>query len=208
MATNSIHDHFQAALDYLLQKGGRGEQARIAKETGIQASYISEIRKGDRIGPEEKRRAISKSFGYEYEGMLEVGRRVLAGEKPEDAPKIPATQNGSPQPAPVEEIGALLSRAKEILSANSIQAQALAAHINAAHAAVKDSIKIHRLEKPASAPASITDTVIDFIRNNSDAENMILMGRVPGLAEKIADHMDKHNITFDEVEPEQDQKRA
>lgn len=84
----NIYEKFRAALLRLIESEGRGAQARVAREANIAPSYVNDIVKGRKDGPEDKRRSIAKAFGLTYENMLDIGALVLDGAEPEIIGKI------------------------------------------------------------------------------------------------------------------------
>jgi hypothetical protein len=73
----SIKNHFQAALVFLLEKEGRGAQVRLAREKDIDRGYLNAIVQGRKSGSEHVREQIADYFHLPYEEMLALGRRLL-----------------------------------------------------------------------------------------------------------------------------------
>ena len=76
---NDTQKQFVTALNYFLNKEGRGSQARLAKTLGIDRSYLNAIVKGRSPGPQEKKDKIAAYFNLHYESMLSLGRWILSG---------------------------------------------------------------------------------------------------------------------------------
>jgi len=70
---------FNAALSYLLAQHGRGTQARLVAQTGIDRGQLNKIVKGKISGSEENRVKISAALETTYEDMLALGRRIMEG---------------------------------------------------------------------------------------------------------------------------------
>ena len=82
----SIKNHFQAALVFLLEKEGRGAQIRLAREKDIDRGYLNAIIQGRKPGSEHVREQIADYFHLPYEEMLALGRRLL--EAPDRAGEV------------------------------------------------------------------------------------------------------------------------
>lgn len=82
----SIRNHFQAALVFLLEKEGRGAQIRLAREKDIDRGYLNAIIQGRKSGSENVRGQIADYFHMPYEEMLALGRRLL--EAPDRAGEV------------------------------------------------------------------------------------------------------------------------
>ena len=65
---------FNAALVYCLEKSPWGAAKDAAKAVGIRASYVSQIKRGQRVGNETIRRGLAEFFGYEYQEFLRLGQ--------------------------------------------------------------------------------------------------------------------------------------
>jgi DNA-binding XRE family transcriptional regulator len=72
-----ISNQFRAALTHLLAQEGRGAQARLAKQQGIDRGYLNAIVKGRKSGSEKIRSKIASHFDMAYEDVFVLGRRVL-----------------------------------------------------------------------------------------------------------------------------------
>ena len=70
---HAFHDDFLRGVKNLLEPMGWGCQARLAKATGLSASYLCDILKSRRNGTEEVRRAISKALDKSYSEILSIG---------------------------------------------------------------------------------------------------------------------------------------
>ena len=81
---NDTQKQFVAALNYLLDKEGRGAQAKLARALGIDRSYLNAIVKGRAPGPQEKKDKIAAYFNLHYESMLSLGRWLLSGQRSSD----------------------------------------------------------------------------------------------------------------------------
>ena len=80
----TIEQIFRESANFLIG-GKRGAQARIARETGIPASYVSAILSGAKPGTDEARRKVAAALGYpgdRYEAFLNIGRNILAKRDP------------------------------------------------------------------------------------------------------------------------------
>jgi hypothetical protein len=75
----SIRNHFQIALVFLLEKEGRGAQIRLAREKEIDRGYLNAIIQGRKPGSENVREQIADYFHMPYEEMLALGRRLQDG---------------------------------------------------------------------------------------------------------------------------------
>jgi transcriptional regulator with XRE-family HTH domain len=76
----SATNQFRVALLFLLEKEGRGTQTRLAEKQKIDQGYLNAIVKGRKPGSEMMRGKIAAYFEIDYENMLSLGRRILAGE--------------------------------------------------------------------------------------------------------------------------------
>jgi len=85
---NDTQKQFIAALNYLLNKQGRGAQSQLAKALGIDRSYLNAIVKGRSPGPQEKKDKIAAYFDLHYESMLSLGRWLLSGDSPVEDKEI------------------------------------------------------------------------------------------------------------------------
>ncbi|MCP3891778.1 MAG: hypothetical protein GY702_23355 [Desulfobulbaceae bacterium] len=77
----SASNQFRTALIHLLKEGGRGAQARLAENQGIDRGYLSAIVRGKKPGSEQIRKKIASHFGLVYEEMLALGRRIMNGQE-------------------------------------------------------------------------------------------------------------------------------
>lgn len=73
-------DQFRAATRHLLDVRGRGAQARLAETTGIDKGHLNGIIKGRAPGSEDVRAKIAAALNMQYEELLALGRKLLAGE--------------------------------------------------------------------------------------------------------------------------------
>lgn len=73
----SVSNHFNAALIYLLHQAGRGAQSHLAGQQKIDRGYLNAIIKGRKPGSEDVRAKIAAHFHLTYEDMLTLGRRIL-----------------------------------------------------------------------------------------------------------------------------------
>ncbi|SCY01768.1 helix-turn-helix transcriptional regulator [Desulfoluna spongiiphila] len=69
----SIYDKWLQIFIELLNKEGRGSQARIARVTGKSTKHINDIVKGRRRASLDLQEEIAKIFGLTYEKMLNLG---------------------------------------------------------------------------------------------------------------------------------------
>ncbi|MFH1216531.1 MAG: hypothetical protein V1706_08520 [Pseudomonadota bacterium] len=72
----SVSNHFNAALIYLLHQAGRGAQSHLAVQQKIDRGYLNAIVKGRKPGSDEVRAKIADHFHLTYEDMLALGRRI------------------------------------------------------------------------------------------------------------------------------------
>ncbi|WP_319548538.1 hypothetical protein [Desulfogranum marinum] len=77
----SASNQFRTALIHLLKQEGRGAQARLAENQGIDRGYLSAIVRGKKPGSEQIRNKIASHFGMVYEEILILGRRIMDGEE-------------------------------------------------------------------------------------------------------------------------------
>lgn len=77
------YNSFYESLKYHLDKKGYGGQAMISRHTAIPRSYISRILKKDRRAGSRTQKKIARFFGYSLEEFVEIGRRIILGEDPE-----------------------------------------------------------------------------------------------------------------------------
>lgn len=91
---------FQKALNYLLERNGRGAQTEVAIEAGISQSYLNQIKSGTRIGSIRTLHAIAKALGTSYEDMLRLGESISLSDKhPESSThRLPRSQAGRGAP--------------------------------------------------------------------------------------------------------------
>ena len=73
----SVSNHFNAALTYLLHQAGRGAQSHLAGQQKIDRGYLNAIIKGRKPGSDDVRAKIAAHFHLTYEDMLALGRRIL-----------------------------------------------------------------------------------------------------------------------------------
>jgi len=74
-------------------------QSKLAEKTGLSQSFLSAMECGTRAGQEDSRREVARALSWTYEAMLELGRRLIAGEDPADAAtKALATYSHTPPP--------------------------------------------------------------------------------------------------------------
>jgi len=90
MTKITIQEKFRAAAKYFESEYkkdfGRGFQAKVAKKSGVRSSYLNEILKGKKDGPEEVRRKLvdgiasicDKAEFFTYEKFLELGECILS----------------------------------------------------------------------------------------------------------------------------------
>lgn len=83
---------FVTALNYLLEKQGRGAQARLANETKIDRGFLNAIVKGRSPGPQEKKEKIAGYFNFNYEDMLSLGRYIINNGTADGWSKSPQRQ--------------------------------------------------------------------------------------------------------------------
>lgn len=80
---SNINRTFRAALVWILEQKGRGEQSRLARKTNINPGYLSSIVNG-KPASNEASETISKYFGYSYAEMLTLGQWIIDGKNPKD----------------------------------------------------------------------------------------------------------------------------
>jgi len=69
-------EHFRTAVLFVIKKRGRGEQARVARDSEVGASYLNDILKGRKDGTEHIRRKIAWALKIPYEALLELGLAI------------------------------------------------------------------------------------------------------------------------------------
>lgn len=117
-----MHDYdlklaFGAACTYKLELEGWGGKKKCAQAAGISPGYLGEIAAGKKRGDENVRRAIASYFGDSYEDFLTLGRKVLAGEIPENSALIgtslphAASLNATPAEVLLQELRDVLRKA-------------------------------------------------------------------------------------------------
>jgi transcriptional regulator with XRE-family HTH domain len=74
-----VHELFLAALRFSMRNAKHGDKTGIAYAAGLNISTFLNIESGRRGASEDKRRAIAKSLGYEYENFLLLGEKLLSG---------------------------------------------------------------------------------------------------------------------------------
>ena len=151
-----ISTQFRIALLHLLEKEGRGAQARLADEQQIDRGYLNSIIKGRRKSSDAIRTKVSDHFNIPFADMLILGRRILNGEEGSDLPeeeKIeePQEEEFSPEPHEeepvdfdavsrrrdvVENISATTIKAIEILNSGTEHAERLAEQIEVIYEAI------------------------------------------------------------------------
>lgn len=72
--------YFSLALDYLT--GERGSQADVVRTTGLSASFVSQVAKGNKPGGEGDRRMIASALGWKYEAMINLGCLLCTDHSP------------------------------------------------------------------------------------------------------------------------------
>jgi len=77
----SVSNHFNAALTYLLHQAGRGAQSHLAVQQKIDRGYLNAIVKGRKPGSDDVRAKIAGHFHLTYEDMLALGRRILGNRE-------------------------------------------------------------------------------------------------------------------------------
>lgn len=142
----SASNQFRAALTHLLKEEGRGAQARLAENQGIDRGYLSAIVRGKKPGSEQIRNKIASHFGMVYEEMLVLGRRIMDGEK---AP-VPGAdldkQQGKAETPPADNSSEISTAIIEILGADASNAKLLTDLIKALHGKVTLERKNSELE--------------------------------------------------------------
>jgi transcriptional regulator with XRE-family HTH domain len=74
-----INQYFLAALHSCLERQPRGIKAKLARAAGISISQLVDILKKRSYGSENTRRKISSALGYQYEDLLDLGKRIVDG---------------------------------------------------------------------------------------------------------------------------------
>ena len=132
----SASNQFRAALIHLLEQEGRGAQARLAENQGIDRGYLSAIVRGKKPGSEQIRNKIASHFGMVYEEMLVLGRRIMDGE---ESPMPDADQDKQEEKAetqPADNFPEISTAIIEILGSDSGNAKLLTDLIKALHGKV------------------------------------------------------------------------
>jgi len=132
----SASNQFRAALIHLLEKEGRGAQARLAESQGIDRGYLSAIVRGKKPGSEHIRNKIASHFGMVYEEMLVLGRRIMDGEESPmpDAEQDKQQENSVTQSS--DKFPQISTAVTEILESGSVNAKLLTDFIEALHGKV------------------------------------------------------------------------
>ncbi|MDP1991801.1 MAG: hypothetical protein Q8K00_12365, partial [Syntrophales bacterium] len=73
----SVSNHFNAALIYLLNQAGRGAQSHLAGQQKIDRGYLNAIIKSRKPGSDDVGAKIAAHFHLTYDDMLALGRRIL-----------------------------------------------------------------------------------------------------------------------------------
>ncbi|MDD4428898.1 MAG: hypothetical protein PHG64_10980 [Paludibacter sp.] len=93
--------YFKEALIFCLDNHGYGSQSWLARKTGLGQQYISKLasRSNTNVGSENSREKIVKACGYEYEDFISLGKKLIAGEIPEQIPpETPPKPETQPEP--------------------------------------------------------------------------------------------------------------
>jgi phage repressor protein C with HTH and peptisase S24 domain len=77
-----IKEMFSSGFNFILKNHFHGKQKDIAIELDMSPSSLNDYLKGRREGDEGTRRKITNLLGFKYEGVLELGRKII--ETPED----------------------------------------------------------------------------------------------------------------------------
>ena len=142
----SASNQFRTALIHLLKKGGRGAQARLAENQGIDRGYLSAIVRGKKPGSEQIRNKIALYFGMVYEEMLVLGRHIMDGE---ESPQPVAEQDKQQEKAETQSAdnsSEISTAIIEILGSDSGSAKLLTDLIKALHGKVTVERKNLELE--------------------------------------------------------------
>jgi len=83
---------FPKALNYLLERKGRGAQTEVAIEAGISQSYLNQIKAGTRSGSVKTLHAIALALGTSYEDMLRLGESISLSDKNTDTALHPMSR--------------------------------------------------------------------------------------------------------------------
>jgi molybdopterin converting factor small subunit len=92
-----IYRQFMAAFRYELK---HRERKVISADSGITVGYISDLLSDKAKATFDKREALSKACGYEYEDFLESGKSLLSGgQSSKPTPSLPQESKKAPAPA-------------------------------------------------------------------------------------------------------------
>ncbi len=142
----SASNQFRAALIHLLKEGGRGAQARLAENQGIDRGYLSAIVRGKKPGSEQIRNKIASHFGLVYEEMLVLGRRIMDGEEgPVTVGELDEPQE-KPERKTADNSSEISTSIIEILGSDPNNAKLLTGLIEALHEKVTVERKNSELE--------------------------------------------------------------
>lgn len=68
-------------------------QKEFAKKCGIPEATLSALLSGERPGTEERWRTIAEKAGWQYDALLDLGERIIKGEKEQPRLYIVTQQN-------------------------------------------------------------------------------------------------------------------
>ena len=72
-----IKEMFSAGLNFILKKHFYRKQKELATKLKMSPSSLNDYLKGRREGDEGTRRKITNLLGFKYEGVLELGRKII-----------------------------------------------------------------------------------------------------------------------------------
>ena len=78
------YEHFKAALQYFLEKQGRGIQKALATKLKVSQRHISEIKHGRANASVSLQGKIAAYFGMSFEDFIALGKWILDGGDPEE----------------------------------------------------------------------------------------------------------------------------
>ncbi len=92
MKREPIAEYFRVAVFEILgDEPHRGAQVKLAKNSGISASYLNDILKKRTDGSEDVRRAISGALGKSYEDLVNRGREIMGAQEKVETSSISPT---------------------------------------------------------------------------------------------------------------------
>ena len=176
MVHNLISSQMRVALLYLLDREGRGAQARLAATRKIDSGYLNGIIKGRKPGSEAIWAKIIDHFGVTYEDLLILGRKVQEKEEAgQDDLLIKTPVAGLDSPSEEKTIdGAfqaksdVIVKAIQVLNSGTTYGDLLSELIESLHNAIRTDQENTALHTWAS---TLEQRVTNLENKQADAEN-------------------------------------